>query len=147
MVCMLGSALAALISGCGTSDPATPGGGAGSAGAAAVDLMGDATRGAAVYSSTTATCNTCHGKMGEGDQGPNISGSVTAGIGSWTQTQFHDAVRLAKGKDGKRLCSFMAAFEEKYISEQGIADVYAFLKSKPSDIVVKGTLKGGANCP
>jgi len=102
-------------------------------------LTGDATRGATLFKSEAVICNSCHGENGEGNQGPNITKSVAGGIGSWTYAQFHDAVRLAKDKDGADLCAFMVAVPEKDLSEQGIADVYAFLQSKPAvDVPNKG---------
>lgn len=89
-----------------------------------------------VYKS--AGCNTCHGENAEGTQGPNISGNMTAGIGSWTQAQFHDAVRNGKNRKGMPLCQLMLAFDESMVSEQGIADIYAFCKSKDSPTPVAG---------
>ena len=155
LVCTLGAALAALTSACGSSDDPAPTGAAGAAAAGApatagaagsasagapAALVGDATKGATLYANTILSCNSCHGANGQGELGPNITLSTTAGIGSWTYAQFHDAVRLAKDKDGTKLCAQMVAFEEKYASEQDIADIYAFLKSKPAvDTVQRGT--------
>lgn len=110
-------------------------------------LTGDATRGAALYANKDVACDSCHGKNGEGDQGPNITNSSTAGIGTWSYQEFHDAVRLQKRKGGGMLCTFMQPFAEKDLSEQGMADIYAWLKTKSSDTVVKGSLTGMPLCP
>jgi len=67
---------------------------------------------------------------------------MTAGIGSWTYQQFHDAVRSAKDKDGSDLCFFMVPFDATSVSESGMQDLWAFLKSKNNDTVNKGT-----SCP
>ncbi len=101
--------------------------------------------GATIY--TGQVCNTCHGPDGSGNQGPNITLSTTAGIGSWTYQQFHDAVRLAKRNDGTPLCVLMLSYNETDISEQGIADLYAFLKSQPiNDTPQKGSYVTSGAC-
>ena len=80
------------------------------------------------------------GSNAQGKEGPNITMSKTAGIGAWTYQQFHDAVRLAKDKDGTDLCVFMTKFPESEITEAGMQDLYAFIGSKPvSDVVNKGS--------
>jgi hypothetical protein len=140
LVSVVCAATAAILPGCGTSDPGTTGGTAGAAttgtagstgtagaatgGAGApAALVGDKTRGAAAFVSKS--CNTCHGDTsstppqpiagaGVPSQGPNITGSKFAGlgggIGAWTEPQFHDAVRLGKNIDGKQLCALMLPF-------------------------------------
>ena len=104
-------------------------------------LVGNATNGKVVYTDAkNGACDSCHGPTAAGMLGPNITLSVANGIGSWTQQQFHDAVRLGKNKDGTMLCAQMLPFEEKYVSEQGIADLYAYLKSLPVvDVHQQGT--------
>ena len=77
--------------------------------AAVRQRRGDATKGATVYSTN---CVSCHSADAAGKEGPNITMSMTAGIGSWTYQQFHDAVRLGKDKDGTQLCPFMTPFPE-----------------------------------
>jgi len=57
--------------------------------------------------------------------------SQTAGIGTWTYPQFHEAVRLGKGRDGSGLCVFMVPVPEKDISETDMLALHAYLKSKP----------------
>ena len=37
------------------------------------------------------------------------------------------------------LCPFMIPFEPKYVSDEDLVDVFAFLQSKRSDIPVQGT--------
>lgn len=90
--------------------------------------MPDATKGAKHYADL---CASCHGPDAAGNQGPNITMSVTNGIGSWTAQQFHDAVRLGKDKDGTALCSFMTIFLPSDVDDQGITDIYAYLNTKP----------------
>ena len=121
----------------GASAGAAGSSGAGpSAGASAA--MGDAARGAAIYAQQT--CGSCHGLNAAGNQGPNITPSLTAGIGAWTFRQFHDAVRFGKDRDGSPLCPLMVPFSEGAISEQGIVDLHAFLRAKPAiDIPNKGS--------
>ena len=164
-VCFIGAAFAALISACGSSDatPPTGGAGAGTAGAQTAGaagavaaagagtagagtaggsgLTGNAANGMTLYSATTVGCSACHGTMGEGLLGPNITGSKTAGIGNWTQTQFHDAVRSGKDKSGAQLYFLMPPLDAATISDQGIADVYAFLMTKMND-----TVNAGSSC-
>jgi cytochrome c553 len=107
-----------------------------SAGASAI--VGDATRGEAVYQQVA--CYSCHGQNAAGNGGPNITPSKTAGIGAWTYQQFHDAVRFGKAPNGSTLCAFMVPFFESDLSERSIQDVYAFLNTKPAvDVVNKGT--------
>lgn len=105
-------------------------------------LTGDATKGAVAYAKTPTSCNSCHGNNGEGSLGPNISNSTTAGIGGWTQAQFHDAVRNGKAKNGMQLCMFMAPVTAKDMSDQEIADIWAFLKTKTSDAPMAGSYCG-----
>jgi hypothetical protein len=171
------AATAALLPGCGSTDSGTSGGGAGAAttgaagstgtagaatGAAGAPaaLVGDATRGAAAFVSKS--CNTCHGDnssvppqpiagAGSTSQGPNITGTKFAGlgggIGAWTESQFHDAVRLQKNIDGKQLCALMLPFPavpdpavpgSVGVSDQDIADLYVFLEKQMATMALQG---------
>jgi mono/diheme cytochrome c family protein len=91
---------------------------------------------------TTNACNGCHGENAEGRPlGPNISGSTSAGIGSWTQEQFTAALVEGRGlalADGgvNALCANMPRFTR--LNPTQLADLLAFLKSKSSDIVQRG---------
>jgi cytochrome c553 len=174
-VCFVGAAFAALISACSSTDPATTGGGAGAVGAAGAAhagagpaaagapaaqagagtaaagsppaLTGDATKGQAAYADAKIACNGCHGEMGEGMSGANISGSATAGIGMWTENQFYNAVRSAKNKAGLPLCMLMVPFAASVVSDQQIADIYAWLLTqKGHDTKVAGSYCGSAVC-
>jgi len=103
--------------------------------------VGDAAKGATVYNNLV--CGSCHGSDAKGFSGPNITASVTAGIGSWTYQQFHDALRTNRDKDGRQLCVFMSTYAESDISEPSMVDLWAYLRSLPvSDVVNKGT-----SCP
>lgn len=161
-VCVFAAATAALLPACssdgsdsngaagaaptaGASGSAAGAAGAGTAGAPAAGATGDATKGSALYSTQ---CASCHGVGAVGNQGPNITMSMTAGIGSWTYQNFHDAVRLAKDKDGSDLCIFMSKFAEKDVSEAGMQDLWAYLKSLPiSDVKNEGSFVTGGSCP
>ena len=122
-ICLFGAGLAAALPAC-SSDPASSG--------------DPVARGAEVWADQG--CDTCHGSDAKGREGPNITMSTTAGIGAWSYQQFHDAVRLAKGKDGVALCQFMTKFEESDISEAGMQDLHAYIKSLPiSDVVNRGS--------
>jgi cytochrome c553 len=121
-------------------------------------LVGDITRGKAAYNSPPVgapaaspggACYSCHGVAGEGAGGPNITGAtgtaLGSGIGGWTEQQFHDAVRLAKNRNGARLCALMAAFSATgaaSVSDQDIADLYAYLMS-----LNVATVQPGTYCP
>jgi hypothetical protein len=183
LVSVVCAATAAILPACGSSDSGTTGGtagaatgaagatgtagaaagtgtagaGAGTAGASGT-LVGDATRGAALY--TSKTCNSCHGDnstvppqpiLGAGSLAPNITGSKFAGlgggIGNWTEAQFHDAVRLAKNIDGTQLCILMQPFPATAgttpgsvgVSDQDIADLYVFLEAQMATMALQGS--------
>jgi Cytochrome c len=161
------AATAAILPGCGSTPASTSseagapgaagatshagaGGATGTAGAAAGGapaLVGDAARGKIAYNAPVvgaptgtpgAVCYSCHGVMGEGMLGPNITfatgTALGSGIGGWTEQQFHDAVRKAVWKDGTPLCMFMVAVPATGVgsaSDQDIADIYAYLMSVP----------------
>ncbi|HKO50744.1 MAG TPA: c-type cytochrome [Polyangiaceae bacterium] len=149
-VCVLGAALAALVttSACSSDDPAptntagaagTPGAAgapatAGAPGAAGggTTLTGDATRGAALWVKPTLGCDSCHGLHAEGGNAPNITKSVTGGIGAFTQAQFHNSVRKALTKEGVPLCTAMIALSPQDASDQDIADMYAYQQAQPA---------------
>ncbi len=160
-VCFIGAALAALVSACGSSDttttpPAgtagaatgTAGAGTGTAGAATGTagsgtgtLTGNPANGAALFASAALGCNTCHGNMGEGSLGPNITGDATNGIGAWSEADFATAVRSAKNRKGVALCMQMQPFPTtgpSAITDQGIADIYAWLKTQDSAVAQPG---------
>lgn len=174
LVSVVCAATAALLPGCGTSDAGTTSGaagaatgGAGAPGAAGAPtgaagapatLVGDATRGQALYVSKT--CNSCHGDSttvppaaipGAGSLGPNITGSklpgLGGGIGTWTEAQFHDAVRLAKNINGTQLCFEMIAFPAAAngtpgslgVSDQDIADLYVYLEAQMATVALQGS--------
>jgi mono/diheme cytochrome c family protein len=90
----------------------------------------------ALYNSPTLICNTCHGATGAGLLGPNISGSVSAGIGSWTEAQFAVAVRTGINKKGEMLCALMPMYPE---TDSDLADLYAYLLSQPNDTMTQGS--------
>ncbi|HYQ41142.1 MAG TPA: cytochrome c [Polyangiaceae bacterium] len=143
-----GKAGAGVVANAGTAGSTLASGGSAmstdaDAGAANGPTNGSVARGAALYAAQS--CNACHGVTAAGDQGPNITSSPSAGIGAWTYQQFHDALRLAKGKDGRALCLFMPPLMVSELSEQAIQDLYAFLKATPPiDTVNRGTYCGGS---
>lgn len=86
---------------------------------------------------TARSCNGCHGTAGEGNAvGPNITGSTTAGIGNWTLAEFTKAVRDAIGRDGVKFCTTMTPYPT--LSDQQVADLFAFLKAQKNDTVQRG---------
>ena len=100
---------------------------------------GDPAPGSQIFHSPLVACNACHGERGEGLLGPNITMSLTAGIGAWSYRQFYDAVRFARDRDGQPLCILMVAADPSYVSDQGVADLYAFLSTTRSDVRNRGT--------
>ncbi|MEQ1896837.1 MAG: c-type cytochrome [Vicinamibacterales bacterium] len=84
--------------------------------APATELVGDPQKGAAVYRQKM--CGNCHGPDGEGAFGPDL-----AGARGLTLEQFKHPIRQPWG--------VMLAYTEKQLPDQGIADMYAFLKTKP----------------
>ena len=63
-------------------------------------------------------CDNCHGPDAEGDFGPDLAGG--RGL---TLDQFRRAIR--------RPWEVMPTFNEDQLSDQGVADVYAFVGTKP----------------
>lgn len=139
--------------GAGTAGSGTAGSGAGGSGTAGSGTAGagtgptgNAANGLAAYKKSTAACNGCHGEMGEGMGGPNITGSKTAGIGNWTQAQFTTAVRQAKNRSGTMLYALMMPYNASTVSDQDVADIYAFLISKPVETPNPGSYCSGGQC-
>jgi mono/diheme cytochrome c family protein len=102
-------------------------------------MPGNAATGATLYASAAVACNACHGENAEGTLGPNITGSMTAGIGSWTEAQFYQVVRNGTARSGMKVCAEMIPFTSAMLSDQGIADIFAFVMSKSSDTVQRGS--------
>jgi mono/diheme cytochrome c family protein len=102
-------------------------------------MPGNAANGATLYASTSIGCNTCHGANAEGGLGPNITASMAAGIGGWTEAQFYQVVRNGVARSGMKVCFEMVPFTAAMLSDQGIADVFAFVMSKTSDVAQRGT--------
>jgi mono/diheme cytochrome c family protein len=100
---------------------------------------GNLMQGTKVYASR---CSTCHGASGAGEEGPNITGSMTAGIGSWTEAQFSAALRTGVDKSGAMLCDKMTRYDQTMLSDSDITAIYAFLMTLNSDKVNRGT-----DCP
>jgi len=103
--------------------------------------VGDPAKGKVAYESFV--CASCHDVDGKGTHGPNITPSLTAGIGTWSYQNFHDAVRSGKDKDGSALCLIMTPVPEKDLSEASMLDLYAYVKSFP----VNDTAHQGEYCP
>jgi cytochrome c553 len=87
-------------------------------------------------------CATCHGPQAEGRMGPNISGSTTAGIGTWTDAQFLAALRSGQSAEGKSLCSSMPKYSASQLSDTQVAALFAYLKTLRND-----TANPGTDCP
>ena len=100
---------------------------------------GDRFAGEQIFRSPMVACSSCHGEKAAGLFAPNITRSTTAGIGAWSYREFYDAVRFSQGRNGRMLCIFMVPFDSSVVSEQGIADIYAFLGTTLSDVPNRGT--------
>lgn len=102
---------------------------------------GDAVMGKTQYSSSG--CNACHGTTGEGGLiGPNITGSMTAGMGGWSYADFEAAVRAGTDPRGGTLCASMTKYPESLISADVMANLYAFLMAEMNDTVAMGACPG-----
>jgi cytochrome c553 len=121
----------------GTSGGGAPAGGAGAGGMSGP--AGDPVAGKTVYGTN---CSLCHGTDAVGGIGPNISGSVTAGIGAWTEVEFNRAVREAKDRTGTSFCALMTPQAATTISDVQLRDLRAYLLSVKSD-----TPNTGTSCP
>lgn len=114
--------------------------------AAASEPRGDAKRGAYVFAA--ADCENCHtDKKAKGavlaggpamvtDFGtffaPNITPDKAHGLGSWTYDDFHRAVREGKGKSGELLYPVFPYPSFSGMTDQDIADLWAYLKTVPA---------------
>jgi mono/diheme cytochrome c family protein len=86
--------------------------------------------GASLYKSQ---CSLCHGTQGQGDIGPNITGSTTAGIGGWTKAQFTTAVRTGVDDEGEALCDLMTRFSTTTVSDDQLTKIHDYLLSQVND--------------
>ena len=113
---------------------------------AASEPHGDVRRGAYVFAA--ADCESCHtdkrhnGPMLAGgppmvtDFGtffaPNITPDKASGIGSWSYADFHRAVREGRGKGGELLYPVFPYPSFSGMTDQDIADLWAYLKTVPA---------------
>jgi mono/diheme cytochrome c family protein len=89
--------------------------GGGGGGAAAPSTQGDAAAGAKAWASSP--CVACHGANAEGGAGPRLAGT------SRSFDQVKNIVRNGRGGE-------MPKFTTAEVSDQAVADIYAWLKSK-----------------
>lgn len=102
---------------------------------------GDAAAGKTEYEAKF--CGTCHGTTGEGGLlGPNITGSMTAGIGTWSYADFEAAVRVGTDPRGGFLCTTMTTYPESSITAEAMANLYAFLMAEMNETVMMGACPG-----
>jgi hypothetical protein len=113
---------------------ASAGAGGGSAGGPA----GDPIQGKTVY----AQCTACHAETAAGGLGPNITGSVAAGIGSWSEAEFTRAIREGYDRSGMKLCVLMSVYPATSMSDVQLRDLYAYLLTLSND-----TINRGSGCP
>ena len=113
--------------------------------AAAPEPQGDAKRGAYVFAA--ADCESCHtdkknnGPLMAGGRpmvtdfgtffAPNITPDPTQGIGSWSYQDFHRAMREGKGRRGEYLYPVFPYPSFSGMTDQDIADLWAYLKTVP----------------
>jgi mono/diheme cytochrome c family protein len=64
--------------------------------------------------------------------GPNISPDKQDGIGGWTAAQFHDALRKGVDREGHYLFPVFPYPSFTGMSDADIADLYAYLQSRPA---------------
>ena len=100
---------------------------------------GSAKEGAVVFA---ASCATCHGPEAAGGIGPNITSSVSAGIGTWTEEDFFRAVRTGVDDEGETLCALMPRFAPATLSDVQVSSIYAYLQT-----LVNDTENAGTGCP
>lgn len=107
---------------------------------------GDAKRGAYIFAA--GDCENCHtNKKAKGpflgggppmvtDFGtfyaPNISSDKTFGLGGWTYEQFHRAMREGKGRKGELLYPVFPYPSFTGMTDQDIADLWAYLRTTPA---------------
>jgi cytochrome c550 len=89
--------------------------GGGGGGAAAPSTQGDAKAGAQAWAASP--CIQCHGANAEGGSGPRLAGT------SRSFDQLKNIVRNGRGGE-------MPAFSADQVSDQALAGIYAWLKSK-----------------
>ena len=63
---------------------------------------------------------------------PNIPSDKVHGLGSWTEAQFHRAIREGKGKNGEYLYPAFTYPAFTGMTDQDIADLWAYLKTVPA---------------
>ena len=125
-ICLLGTALAALLPACSSDAEPTP--------------TDPVAKGEAIWLNKDVDCGSCHGPDAKGLYGPNITNSMTAGIGGWTLAQFTGAVRNGVDEKGVALCASMTTFTAAEINDAQMSDLFAYIKSKPvSDVPNTGT--------
>ena len=113
------SRAAAALAGLLLAAAAVPSGGAGATAAQApAALEGDAERGAALF--TDYTCYGCHGYTGETGRGPRLNPPRLR------QAQF---IGYLRNPPNPRQ---MPPYRQAEVSDQKLADIYAFLESLPS---------------
>lgn len=114
--------------------------------AASSEPVGNAQRGAYIFAA--ADCSGCHTDSKAGspllggglpmktDFGvfytPNISPDKTNGLGAWTYQDFHRAMREGKGKNGEYLYPAFPYTSFSGMTEQDMADLWAYLKTVPA---------------
>ena len=131
----------AFVVGC-SSDGDVVNAGAAGAGASVAPGGGDVTKGSTLFHDNSKTgpgCVNCHGASGEGLVGPNITGSSSAGIGSWSEQEFNDAVRNGKSPTGNMLCMTMPAYPATVVSDADLVDIFAYLKTTQDNTANLGT--------
>jgi mono/diheme cytochrome c family protein len=64
--------------------------------------------------------------------GPNITSDKRDGIGAWSEAQFRRALRQGIGRDGEHLFPVFPYPAFTGMSDQDIADLYAYLQSRPA---------------
>jgi mono/diheme cytochrome c family protein len=118
---------------------------------AGVATLGDPARGGYIFAATTG-CS-CHfnrdlnapagGNTMEGPFGvihvPNITSDPETGIGSWTEQEIVDALRLGRTPDGRQLHPMMPYMDWSVMSDQDALDMVAALRTLPP--VVNAVLK------
>jgi mono/diheme cytochrome c family protein len=113
---------------------------------AASPEAGNAARGAYVFAA--ADCASCHtdtkakgpplagGPPMATDFGtffaPNITPDKAHGLGAWSEADFHRAMREGKGKDGELLYPVFPFPSFSKMTDQDIADLWAFLRTQPA---------------
>lgn len=126
LMILAGSTGAAFLSGCGSDNNDNNNGSTGETGAS-------------LYA---ANCASCHGSKAAGGQGPNITGSMSAGIGGWSFDDFSNAVRNGIDDENEMLCDTMPHFPASQISDAQLTKIHDFLLTQMSD-----TANDGTSCP